>query len=206
MHQLPDVWAKMFPKAMSFSLWGNAIWLLVMDTQFLLTCVSRPSLGGIPTLILWCSSQLCHGCPLPFMNHWGDNHCHHNRCTFILSILSYPPLPYYFCRVGISGASSWLLISSASQEILKALRKKIQWLHSVEETLGSIGDLVEDLGHNNTSRPSSKSPISTCGSFHRYTWAQTTTGRGLGRWLSDRACCITLLFSPPPSTHVKAIL
>lgn len=103
---------------------GNAIWLLVMDTQFFLTCVSQPSSGGIPTLILWCCPQLCHGCPLPFMNHWGDNHCHHDHCTFILSILSHPPLPYYFCRVGISGASSWLLISFASQEILKTVREK----------------------------------------------------------------------------------
>lgn len=157
MYQLPDVWAKMFPKTLLPSIHrgrGNAIWLLVMDTQFLLTCASRPSSGGTPTLILWCSPKLCHGCPLPFMNHWSDNHCHHDRCTFMFSILSYPPLPYYFCRVGISGASSWLLISFASQEILKALREKIQWPHSVEETPGSIGDLVEDPGHNNAPRPS----------------------------------------------------
>lgn len=75
--------------------------------------------------------------------------------------------------------------------------EKYNDLHSVEETRGSIGDLVEDLGHNNAPRPKSKSPIATCGSFHRYTWAQTTTGRGPGRWLSgDRACCLTMLFSP----------
>lgn len=156
MHPLPDVQTKVFPKALCFlrSHWGRGkgSCLLVTDIQFFLMCAARPSSCGTLILILWCSLQRSPGCPLPFTTHWDDDHCQPcSLCfrSFNSSLSCFILLFFFFQNQNLRSLFLDFHLICVSGNSERAKGEKYNDLHFVEEALGSIEDLVQDMGHNN---------------------------------------------------------
>lgn len=76
----------------------------------------------------------------------------HVHCAFVLLILLFPALSCYYFFFQNQNLRSFFLdfhLICVSGNSERAKGEKYNDLHFVEEALGSIEDLVQDMGHNN---------------------------------------------------------